>query len=55
MYQALLCDGKFTRHESAGVDLAIRGLAEATADDQELLERGMAIFDGLDRVLRRKT
>ncbi len=55
VHEADLRDGKFTRHESAGVDLAIRGLAEATADDHELLERGMAIFDGLYRVLRRKT
>jgi hypothetical protein len=55
VHEADLHDGKFTRGESTGVDLAIRGLAEATDDDHELLERGMAIFDGLYRVLKQKT
>lgn len=55
VHEADLHDGKFTRNESTGVDLAIRGLAEATPDDHELLERGMAIFDGLYGVLKQKT
>jgi hypothetical protein len=55
VHEADLHDGKFTRHESTGVDLAIKGLAEATQDDQDLLERGVAIFDGLYTVLKRKT
>jgi hypothetical protein len=55
VHEADLHDGKFSRDESLGVDLAIRGLAEATADDHTLLERGMAIFDGLYSVLKRKT
>jgi len=55
VHEADLHDGKFSRDESMGVDLAIRGLAEATADDHALLERGMAIFDGLYTVLKRKT
>ena len=46
-------DGKFARHESAGVDLAIRGLAASIPDDHELPERGMAIFDGLHTVLKK--
>src|SRR5262245_41585686 len=54
VHEADLHDGKFTRNEASGVDLAINGLAEAVSDDHELLERGMAIFDGLYRVLRRK-
>lgn len=54
VHEADLHDGKFTRHESTGVDLAIRALAEATPDDHELLERGMAIFDGLYTVLKQK-
>jgi hypothetical protein len=54
VHEADLHDGKFTRHESTGVDLAIRALAEATPDDHELLERGMAIFDGLYAVLKQK-
>jgi len=55
VHEADLHDGKFTRNESTGVDLAIKGLAEATPDDHDLLERGMAIFDGLYTVLKRKT
>jgi len=55
VHEADLHDGKFTRNESTGLDLAIKGLAEATQDDQDLLERGMAIFDGLYTVLKRKT
>jgi hypothetical protein len=54
VHEADLHDGKFTRNESTGVDLAIRALAEATTDDDELLTKGMAIFDGLYTVLRRK-
>ena len=55
VHEADLHDGKFTRNESTGVDLAIRALAEATPDDHDLLERGMAIFDGLHAVLKQKT
>jgi hypothetical protein len=54
VHEADLHDGKFTRTESTGVDLAIRALAEATTDDQELLTQGMAIFDGLYAVLKQK-
>jgi len=54
VHEADLHDGKFTRNEAAGVDLAINGLAEAVPDDHELLERGLAIFDGLYRVLKQK-
>jgi hypothetical protein len=54
VHEADLRDGKFTRDESTGVDLAIRGLAEATSDDHDLLERGMALFDGLYKVLKQK-
>ena len=55
VHEADLHDGKFTRNESTGVDLAIKGLAEAMPDDHELLERGMAMFDGLFAVLKQKT
>ena len=54
VHEADLHDGKFTRDESTGVDLAIRGLAEATSDDHDLLERGTALFDGLYKVLKQK-
>ncbi len=55
IHEADLHDSKFTRQESTGVDLAIKGLAAATKDDHELLERGIAIFDGLYSVLKQKT
>src|SRR5262245_3065446 len=54
VHEADLRDGKFTRSEAVGVDLAISGLVEAVADDHELLDRGMAMFDGLYRVLKQK-
>ena len=54
VHEADLHDGKFTRDEAAGLDLAIRALAEATGDDHELLTQGMAIFDGLYTVLKQK-
>ena len=55
VHEADLHDGKFTRDEATGVDLAIRALAEATSDDHDLLERGMALFDGLYTILKQKT
>jgi hypothetical protein len=54
VHEADLSDGKFTRGEAVGVDLAIRALAEAVPDDHELLERGMTLFDGLYAVLKQK-
>ena len=55
VHEADLHDGKFTRNEAAGVDLAINGLVEAVPDDHELLARGTALFDGLYVVLKQKT
>jgi hypothetical protein len=55
VHEADLHDGKFTRDEATGVDLAIRALAEATSDDHDLLERGMALFDGLYAILKQKS
>ena len=55
VHEADLHDGKFTRTEATGLDLAINGLVEATPDDQDLIERGMAIFEGLYTVLKQKT
>src|SRR6266704_428898 len=42
-----------TRNESTGLDLAISGLVASIEDDHELLERGMAMFEGLYMVLKR--
>jgi hypothetical protein len=55
VHEADLHDGKFTRGEATGVDLAIRALAEATPDDHDLLTQGMAMFDGLYAVLKQKS
>ena len=55
VHEADLHDGKFTRNESTGLDLAISGLVASIEDDRELLERGMAMFEGLYTVLKRKT
>jgi len=55
VHEADLHDGKFTRNEAAGVDLAINGLVEAVPDDHDLLARGTALFDGLYTVLKQKT
>lgn len=53
VHEADLHDGKFTRSEATGFDLAIKGLAEGLPDDHELLARGSALFDGLYSVLKR--
>lgn len=55
VHEADLRDGKFTRTEAPGVDLAIKGLAAGTQDDHELLDRGIAIFDGLYALLKRRS
>ncbi len=55
VHEADLADAKFTRAESAGIDLALHGIAAATHDDHELLERGMTMFDGLYDVLKQKS
>jgi hypothetical protein len=55
VHEADLHDGKFTRNEAVGLDFAINGLVEATPDDDDLLVRGMAIFEGLYTVLKQKT
>jgi hypothetical protein len=55
VHAADLHDEKFSRNEATGADLAINGLVEATPDDHELLERGVALFEGLYTVLKRTT
>ena len=42
-----LKDGKFGRVEAGGVERAIFGIAQSTADDRERLARGAALFDAL--------
>src|SRR5262245_28559454 len=55
VHDADLHDCKFTRNEASCVDLIVNALVEAVPDDDELLERGMAIFEGLYTVLKQKT
>ena len=45
VHEADLHDGKFARAETAGIDLAVRGLATTIHEDHELLDRGMAVFE----------
>ena len=44
-----LKDGKFGRPEADGIRTLVAGLCAATADDEERLRRGAAIFDDLHR------
>jgi hypothetical protein len=54
VHEADLDDGRYVRGEAPGIDLAIKALEAAIPDDDALLERGMALFDGLYKVLRRR-
>jgi hypothetical protein len=47
VHEADMRDGRFVRDEARGVDLVIRGLGAANADDHRVLELGGAIFEGL--------
>src|SRR5499426_2152131 len=47
VHEADLRDGKFPRDEARGIDLAIRGLLAANADDHQVLGHGLALFEGL--------
>jgi hypothetical protein len=44
-----LKDGKFGRPEAPGIERVLTGLLLAHANDEERLERGFALFDGLYR------
>ncbi|MGH7278794.1 MAG: chromate resistance protein ChrB domain-containing protein, partial [Candidatus Rokuibacteriota bacterium] len=54
VHEADLRDGKFARPEATGVDLTLKGLAATTHDDHELLDRGMAVLDGLYATLKQR-
>jgi hypothetical protein len=47
VHEADLRDGKFPRDEARGLDLVLRGLLAAIKDDQDALEQGLTLFDGL--------
>ena len=47
VHEADLRDGKFSHEEARGIDVAIRALLAASADDAQVLAQGMALFEGL--------
>jgi hypothetical protein len=47
IHEADLRDGKFPRDEARGIDLAIRGFLAGYPDDHEVLNHGLALFEGL--------
>lgn len=46
-----LKDGKFNRHEAAGLNAVVRGLGELLKDDRKLIRQSGAVFDGLYALL----
>jgi hypothetical protein len=54
VHDADLKDGKFGSPEAPGVNALVRGLGIACKDDDELLEKGLPLFDGLYRWLQGK-
>jgi hypothetical protein len=52
VHEADLHDGKFSNAEAAGLDLAVKSLAAAIADDRKLLDAGMTLFDGIYGALK---
>lgn len=47
VHEADLRDGKYPREEARGIDVAIRALLAALTDDHQVLEHGLALFEGL--------
>ena len=47
VHEADLRDGKYAREEARGIDVAVRALLAALADDHQMLAQGMALFEGL--------
>ena len=47
VHEADLRDGKYPHEEARGIDVAMRALLAASADDHQVLAQGMALFEGL--------
>jgi hypothetical protein len=47
VHEADLRDGKYPHEEARGIDVAVRALLAATADDAQVLAQGMTLFEGL--------
>src|SRR5262245_51905796 len=47
VHEADLRDGKYPHEEARGIDVAIRALLAAAADDHQVMSQGMTLFEGL--------
>ena len=47
VHEADLRDGKYPHEAARGIDVAIRALLAASADDHQVLANGMTLFEGL--------
>jgi hypothetical protein len=54
VHEADLRDGKYPHEEARGIDVAIRALLAASADDHQVLAHGMTLFEGLYATTPRK-
>jgi hypothetical protein len=54
VHEADLRDGKYAHEEARGIDVAIRALLAASADDHQVLAHGMMLFEGLYATTARK-
>ena len=54
VHEADLRDGKYPHEEARGIDVAIRAMLAASADDHHVLAQGMALFEGLYATTPRK-
>ena len=55
VHEADLRDGKYAHEEARGIDVAIRALLAASADDQQVLAQGMTLFEGLYATTSRRS
>ena len=54
VHEADLRDGKFPHEEARGIDVSVRALLAASADDHQVLAQGMALIEGLYATTPRK-
>jgi hypothetical protein len=54
VHEADLRDGKYPHEEARGIDVAVRALLAASADDHQVLAQGMALCEGLYATTARK-
>ncbi len=54
VHEADLRDGKYPHEEARGIDVAIRAMLAASADDRQVLAQGISLFEGLYATTPRK-